>query len=264
MREIVPHILAAEADGVLTLTINRADKKNALTRQMYEGLAGALEAASDDETVGAVVLRGSGGVFTAGNDLKDFQARAQNGAQEGPQTGTADRRQASGGMLLLHALAGCRAPLVAEVSGLAIGIGTTLLLHCDFVYAGESARFRTPFVDIGLSVEGGSSLLLPQTIGPRAAARMLLAGEELDAREARELGLVTAVLPDAALEAEVRARAAALAAKPRTALRSAKRMLLEARGGSVLDTIEREFVAFSACLQSPEAKAFFARFFEKA
>jgi len=253
MPEIAQHIQAEREEGVLTLTIDRAGKKNALTRPMYEALAGEIKAASADPSVGAVILRGNGGVFTAGNDLRDFQARARS-----------DDPRPSGGMQLLEAVSTCEAVLLAEVSGLAIGIGTTVLLHCDFAYAGESARFRTPFVDIGLSVEGGSSLLLPQVVGARVAARMLLLCEEIGAAEAGELGLVTAVLPDAEVRAHTRAQAMALAAKPRTALRSAKRMLLEARGTQVTDTIQREFVTFNACLKSPEAQAFLERFFEKA
>ncbi|GAB5471345.1 MAG: enoyl-CoA hydratase-related protein [Rhodospirillales bacterium] len=254
MTEIVPHILAEEADGVLTLTIDRPEKKNALTREMYVALAERIETAGDDLSVGAIVLRGAGGVFTAGNDLRDFQARAATPEDTSP----------SGGMLLLQSVATCKAPLLAGVGGLAIGIGTTILLHCDFAYAAQSARFRTPFVDLGLSVEGASSLLLPQMIGPRAAAELLLAGDTLDAARAAALGLVNGVVADADLDATVQARAAGLAAKPRQALRAAKRMLQEARGSAVLDTIDREYVTFADCLRSPEAQAIFAGFFEKA
>ncbi len=253
MPELVPHVLADRADGVLTLTIDRPEKKNALTRVMYEALADALNQASGDSEVAVVVLRGAGGVFTAGNDLSDFQARAADPNDSRP----------SGGMLLLQALSSCEAVLMASVGGLAIGIGTTGLLHCDFVYCGRSARFRTPFVDLGLSVEGASSLLLPQIIGHRAAAEMLLESRELDAAHAHELGLVNEVFPDVDLDAAVAEKARCLAAKPRLALRTAKRMLLEAKRPAVSATIEREYVAFADCLRSPEAQAIFAKFFQK-
>lgn len=254
MPELVPHILAERAEGVLTLTIDRVEKKNALTRQMYEALAGAIRDASADESVGVVVLRGAGGIFTAGNDLRDFQARAAD----------PDDTRPSGGMQLLQALSTCEAVLIASVSGLAIGIGTTGLLHCDFVYAGESARFRTPFLNLGVPMEGASSLLLGQAIGPRAAAEMLLACDELSAARAEALGLVNAVLPDADLDAHVAEQARQLAAKPRKALRSAKQMLLAARGPAVKAAIDREYVAFSECLKTEEAQAIFRKFFEKA
>ncbi|MEO1191222.1 MAG: enoyl-CoA hydratase-related protein [Pseudomonadota bacterium] len=253
MPEIVPHILAETADEVLTLTIDRPEKKNALTREMYEALADQIHQASDDLSIGAIVLRGAGGVFTAGNDLRDFQERAA----------TPEDTRPSGGMLLLQAVATCKTPLIASVGGLAIGIGTTILLHCDFAYAGRSARFRTPFIDLGLSVEGASSLLMAQLIGPRAANELLLAGDVIEAERAASLGLVNAVVEDAELDRVVQERAAALAAKPRQALRTAKQMIQEARGTAVLDTIDREYVAFAACLRSEEAQAIFARFFEK-
>ncbi|MEQ8652488.1 MAG: enoyl-CoA hydratase-related protein [Kiloniellales bacterium] len=253
MPELVPHVLADRAEGVLTLTIDRPEKKNALTRDMYLALAEALNAVNKEPEIAVVVLRGAGGVFTAGNDLRDFQARAAN----------PDDKEPSGGMLLLQALSSCEAVLVGSVSGLAIGIGTTGLLHCDFVYAGRSARFRTPFVDLGLSVEGASSLLLPQIIGYRAAAEMLLECQEIDADRAKQLGLVNAVFPDVDLEANVAEEARCLAAKPRTALRTAKRMLLEAKRPAVAAAIDREYVAFADCLRSPEAQAIFQKFFEK-
>ena len=253
MPEIVPHILADRADGVLTLTIDRPEKKNALTRDMYRALAEAINEASADTEIAVVVLRGAGGAFTAGNDLHDFQERALNPTGE----------QTSGGMLLLEALSSCEAVMIAGVKGVAVGIGTTALLHCDFVYAGRSARFLTPFVDLGLSVEGASSLLLPQMIGPRAAAEMLLVCEELDADQAVSLGLLNGVIPDVDLDLFVSARARALAEKPRDALRAIKRMLLEAKKPTVKAAIQREYVTFGKCLCSAEAQALFAKFFKK-
>ncbi len=253
MPELVAHILADREEGLLTLTIERPEKKNALTRSMYEALAQAIDEASRDPEVSVVVLRGSGGVFTAGNDLHDFQERAATPEDIGP----------SGGMLLLRALSTCEAVLIGSVGGLAIGIGTTALLHCDFAYAGRSARFRTPFVDLGLSLEGASSLLLGQVIGQRRATEMLLSCQEMDADHALEFGLVNRVIPDVDLDSFVAARARELAAKPRLALRTAKRMLLAAKGPAVKATIEREYVAFAECLHSPEAQAMFQKFFEK-
>ena len=156
------------ADRITTIRFARPDKKHALTLAMYVALRQALEAAEADATVRAIVITGGRDCFTAGNDLGDFARVGQGGDMTAP-------------LDFLRALASCAKPVVAAVNGVAIGIGTTMLLHCDLVYAGPTARFKTPFVDLGLVPEAASSLLLPQLVGARRAAQLLLLGEQLDA-----------------------------------------------------------------------------------
>ncbi len=170
--------------GVLELAFNRPEKKNALTQPMYTALAAALERVASDSAIKVVHLTGNGDAFTAGNDIADF-ASPDGAGEELPVH------------RFVNVLPQLRVPLVAAVNGLAIGIGTTLLLHCDFVYASEAATFHTPFVDLALVPEAGSSLLMPRQMGHLNAARMLLLGERLDAHQAQALGLVSEVLaPD--------------------------------------------------------------------
>ncbi|HEX8108838.1 MAG TPA: enoyl-CoA hydratase-related protein, partial [Kofleriaceae bacterium] len=184
------HVRVTTADRVTTIRLDRPDKKNAITIEMYDALCAALEAAAADPAVRAVVSGGTRDCFTAGNDLGDFARAAQGG-------------DTSSGRRFLHTLAGFDKPLIGAVAGVAIGIGTTMLLHCDLVYAAPTARFRTPFVDLALVPEAGSSLLLPALVGARRAAQLLLLGEQLDAQAALAWGLITAVVddPDAAAAA---------------------------------------------------------------
>ncbi len=228
--------------GVLTLTINRPDKKNALTDAMYRTLADALRGADADRDVGAVMLTGAGGVFTAGNDLEDFLAI--DAATPVDLTGAAE---------LLKAVASVDLPVVAAVEGPAVGIGTTILLHCDFAYAGPTALFAAPFVDLGLCVEGAASVLAVERLGRRAAHRLLLLGDALSAAEAEAAGLVDQAL-DAPLQAAT-ATAERLAAKPREALRETKRLMRAATRPAVLAAFDREFQVFGERLRSEEAKA---------
>jgi enoyl-CoA hydratase/carnithine racemase len=208
----VSDVLVDATDGVVTITLNRPDKRNAVTGAMYATMADALVAANGDNAA-VVVFTGAGGTFTAGNDLRDMVENPPLGDNPPP-------------VRFLTALASLRAVLVAAVDGPAIGIGTTLLLHCDLVYATAAATFRLPFVNLGLVPEAGSTLLLPKLVGHQRAAELMLFGDKFDAARALELGLVTAVVPDAEALAELLAeRTAALREKPREALLAVKSLL---------------------------------------
>jgi enoyl-CoA hydratase/carnithine racemase len=238
-------IAITRADGVLTIRLARTHKKNALTAAMYETMLGAFRDAEADPEIGAIVLRGDGGVFTAGNDIGDFIAAAQ---QPGEMAA----------MRFVEALARLDTPLVAAIEGAAIGIGATLMLHCDLVYAAPDARFHMPFIDLGLVPEAGSSLLLPQRIGMARASEILLLGEAFNADEAHRLGLVNDIVPPDRLYTHAQTRAAALAAKPRAAL-AATRRLLRGDRADLLAHMTREGDAFAQALTSGEAqKAFMA------
>lgn len=243
-----PHIRVAEADGVMDIVIDRPDKKNALTQDMYRALAATLRRASEDLAVGAVVLSGAGGAFTAGNDLKDFMI-------SGPSQG------AAAALELLSALASTDAPLIAAVEGPAVGVGVTLLPHCDAALAAPGSRFRTPFIDLALCPEGASTLLMPARLGREMAHRMLLLGEEIDADVAAACGLVDRVAADPLREAK--ALAARYAEKPRQAMRASKRLIRDAQRQAVEDAIDREAAVFAERLGSTEAQATIAAFFQR-
>jgi enoyl-CoA hydratase/carnithine racemase len=236
--------------GVLTITLRRTEKKNALTGAMYETMIAAFDEADGDAGIGAIVLRGSDGVFTAGNDIGDFLASTQT-----PSDMAAWR--------FVERLATLETPLIAAIEGLAIGIGTTLILHCDLVYAAPDARFRMPFVDLGLVPEAGSSLLLPERIGMAKASEFLMLGESFDAEEAHRLGLVNAIVPNADLYAHATSRAVALAAKPRAAVATTRRLLRGDRSG-LASRMREEAQAFAQALQSDEARQAFMDFMTRA
>ncbi|EPX59820.1 Enoyl-CoA hydratase [Cystobacter fuscus DSM 2262] len=236
--------------GVLTLTFNRPQKKNAFTGEMYSLAAQALRDADKDDAVRVVVLAGAGGTFTAGNDLKDFL--------ENPPTG-----EDSPVFRFLHTLAHFTRPIVARVEGVAVGIGTTLLLHCDYVAASERAVFSMPFVNLGLSPEGASSLLLPRLAGMALASELLMFGEPFDAATALRAGLVNRVVPDAELEALVKSRAAALASRPVESVRLTKKLLREPLRAAVDETLSREGALFMQRLASAEAREAFNAFLSK-
>jgi enoyl-CoA hydratase/carnithine racemase len=236
--------------GVVEIVLSRPARKNALTLAMYDAMTAALADAKAGPAT-AVLLRGEGGVFTSGNDLQDFMQR--------PPTG-----EDSPVFRFLEALVAFDKPLVAAVSGPAIGVGTTMLMHCDLVYASETARFQLPFVNLGLVPEAGSSLLLPRLAGHVRAAELLFFGEPFGAAYAREIGLVNAVLPEAALLDHVRGRLAALSEKPPTALRETKR-LLKGLGDpdAVRARMQAEAAVFLERLASPEVAEAISAFFEK-
>jgi enoyl-CoA hydratase/carnithine racemase len=239
------HVRVTTADRITTIRLDRPDKKNAITLEMYAALSDALDGATADPAVRAVVLAGARDCFTAGNDLGDF-VRAAQGADA-----------VSGGRFL-RALAGFDKPLIGAVAGVAIGIGTTMLLHCDLVYAAPSARFRTPFVDLALVPEAGSSLLLPALVGARRAAQLLLLGEQLDAPTALAWGLINAVVEDP--DAAAAAAAGKLAALPPGALRATKALTRRASRDAVAETMRVELEAFAERLRSPEAMEAFQAF----
>jgi enoyl-CoA hydratase/carnithine racemase len=242
-------IQVTTAERITTIRFDRPDKKNAITLEMYAALCAGLEAAASDPAVRAVVLAGSRDCFTAGNDIPDFMRAAQGGGD----------LTASGGFL--RAIATFDKPLVAAVAGVAIGIGTTMLLHCDLVYAAPAARFKMPFVDLALVPEAGSSVLLPALVGARRAAQLLLLGEQLDAATALSWGLINGIADDP--EAAARAAAQRLAACAPTALRTTKALTRRTTREAVLEAIRVEGEAFVERLRSPEAmealQAFMAR-----
>lgn len=252
MSATTPHILEERGNGVLTLRIQRPDKKNALTVAMYDRLREAVAPADADPDVRAILITGTADCFTAGNDLQDFQERA-----------TSATPRPSAGLRMIEALMACDTPLVAAVNGLAIGIGTTMLPHCDFVYAGRSAVFRTPFVDLGLCPEAASSLLLPLVAGPRRAADLLLAGEAMNAEEAAACGLVSRVVDDAETEAQALAQAERLARKPVASVRLTKRLLRRFWAAAMAETLDYEREQFAARLKSEDAQAALAAFFAR-
>jgi len=238
------------SDRVLTIRINRPAKKNALTLAMYEGLTAALNRASTDDEVRAVLITGGPACFTAGNDLMDFL--------NAPPT-SAD----SPVVQFLPTLRAFTKPLVAAVCGVAIGIGTTLLLHCDLAYAGRNARFHLPFVDLGLVPEAGSSLLLPQMLGQRRAAELLMLAEPFGPEQALAMGFVNGVFEPEEVEEVARSKALLLAAKAPTALCETKRLMKAAQADLMAKTMDAELAVFGAQLQGPEAAEALQAFFEK-
>ncbi|MHB2168740.1 enoyl-CoA hydratase-related protein [Alsobacter sp. R-9] len=249
MTETFTDVLVTDADGVREIVFNRPAKKNAFTAAMYAALATALREASASEAVGAVLLHGAGGVFTAGNDIGDFLAAPPIGP-DAPV------------LRFLAALVDSDKPLVAAVEGPAVGVGTTMLLHCDLVFAAPEARFRTPFVDLGLVPEAASSVLLPALVGPVRANRMLLAGEAIDAATARDWGLVGTVCAPGTVVDDARAAAQALARKPRGAV-AGTRALMRPDRAHLHAVMKREFALFGERLKSDEAKAAFAAFLKR-
>jgi enoyl-CoA hydratase/carnithine racemase len=237
--------------GVRLVTLDRPEKKNALTGAMYDAMRGALEEADASEAVGAVVFAGQPGAFTAGNDIADFVARAQQTSGEAPA------------LRFIRHLARTRTPMVAAVDGVAVGIGTTLTLHCDLVYASPAARFRTPFVELGLVPEAASSYLLPRRVGRLKATEILLLSEMFGADQAEALGLVNAVMPSDMLVEHALAQAARLAALPRGALQAA-RALIRGDQAEVDAALQAEAEAFGRQLRSEEAQAAFRAFLDRA
>lgn len=227
-------------DAVLQLTLARPDKKNAINSQMYRALTEALIEAEEDDAVRVVLFAGQGDSFCAGNDLVEFAAAAQDAS--GP-------RDAIG---FLHALADATKPYVAAVQGKAVGIGTTLLLHCDFVLLAKDAQLSTPFVNLGLAPEAGSSALLPQRIGHVLAFEMIALGKAMEASRALQLGLANEVVPNAELPARAMQVAQELAARPIGALRATKRLMRDAQ--SLRAIIDQEVKVFGERLKSAEAQ----------
>jgi enoyl-CoA hydratase/carnithine racemase len=243
-------IKTATLNGVATIEIARPQKKNALTVEMYQAMADALNAAREDAAVRAVLICGQPGIFTSGNDLEDFMRRPREGMD-------------SPVVRFMRALIDCDKPVVAAVTGAAIGIGTTMLLHCDFVYVADDARLAMPFVSLGLVPEFASSLLVPQLMGHRRAADKLLLGDPFSAESAVECGIASAVLPAGEVAAHARRVAERFNALPPGAVREAKRLMRAPLREGLLAAIAVEVDIFGQRLTSPEAREAFQAFFEK-
>ena len=241
-------VLSHVEAGVQVIRLNRPDKKNALIGEMYVALAEAFARGEADDAVGVFLIVGSDTDFTAGNDLPDFL------------TWTALTGSAADGFI--RAVAGARKPVVAAVRGAAMGIGATMLPHCDLVYAAPGTRFLTPFVNLGIVPEAGSSMTLAQLAGHRRAAEMLLLGEPFDVDKALAIGLINAMVPGEDLEAVALAAARKLAAKPRATLLMIK-ALMKTPAEPLGDRLDRECAMFDACLGRPELKEAVAAFAEK-
>ncbi len=247
------HVLIEKAGGVLILTLNRPEKKNALTREMYRALGDAIDGANDDRDVRCVLIQANGDMFTAGNDLADFAA-VNAGDPE------AKKAQAEGNPLLT-ALGRAKTPLVAAVQGRAVGVGVTMLLHCDLVFVAEDALLTTPFVNLALLPEAASSILLPARIGHARAFSMFVLGEAIDGRKAEAWGIANAALPAGEVQARALAAAQAVAAKPPASVAITKSLMRDPAG--LARRMAEEGQHFIAQLKSDEAKEAFAAFAEK-
>ena len=244
-------VVVSRSDGVCEIQFNRPEKRNAITLEMYGALVDALNEARADDAVRVVLLTGAGASFTAGNDLKDFVAQGDLVQNEENNT-----------VRFLRLLPTFRKVLIAAVHGQTVGIGVTLLLHCDLVVAARSAQMTMPFVKLGLVPEAGSSLLLPRMVGYHRAAELLLLSKPFDAQAGLEMGIVNRVVEDAALLDEARKLARAVAEQPPNALLATKR-LLRSEAGTVSARIDEELEAFRAQLGSDEFKAAATAFFAK-
>lgn len=245
------HVRAERNGEVLAITLARPERRNAITVAMYAALADAIAAAAEDKGVRVISIRGEGQDFAAGNDLADFLTALPSDTTDIPV------------WRLLRALATCETPIVAAVHGNCVGIGTTMLLHCDLVVAGDSARFSMPFVDLGLVPEAASSLLFPRLAGRRRAARYLLLAEPFDADEAEAIGLVSHRAADNQLEAKLNEVVGRLLAKPPEALRQTQRLLRAGTQEHTLQRMTRESGLFAERLASAEVKEAINAFFEK-
>ena len=246
MSDVLQHV----ESGVMTLTLNRVDKKNSFTAAMYATLADALTAATTDSAVRVVLFQGHETIFSAGNDIGDFLNKPPS---------TPD----SPVFRFLNALATFTKPLLASVCGPAVGIGTTMLLHCDLVYAGDNAMFSMPFVNLGICPEAASTLLVPRLMGYQRAAEVLLMGDPFMAEAALEVGLVNRVVPPSEANALAQQQARRLAAKPLSSVVETKRLLKASITPAVLERMREEGAIFGRMLQEPAAKEAFSAFLEK-
>lgn len=247
-------IKTATLNGVATIEIARPEKKNALTIAMYQAMADAIHAAKADAGVRALLITGQPGIFTSGNDLEDFMQRPPGGGSNA---------EASPVSQFMRALIDCDKPVVAAVTGAAIGIGTTMLLHCDLVYVSDEARLAMPFVGLGLVPEFGSSLLLPRLVGPARAAEKLLLGDPFTGADAVEMGIANAVLPAGEVVNHARRVAERFNALPPGAVRDTKKLLRAPQVEATFMTIRTEGELFASRLRSPEAQEAFQAFFQK-
>lgn len=224
-------------DGILRLTMDNPTKKNAITREMYLEMKDALAEAATDCSIRAVLLRGAGGVFSSGNDVNGFSA---------------SKGQVPAPVQFVEEIVRFNKPIVAQVEGLAVGIGVTMLLHCDLIYAAEGTKFRMPFVNLGVVPEAGSSFLLPRLMGHAKAAELILLGKLFTAAEAHEVGLVNQVMPQAEVAAAAEAATAILAKQPLRALMKSRALLRDVSSPALQERVDKEFVQFFEGLKGPE------------
>jgi enoyl-CoA hydratase/carnithine racemase len=243
-------IVTEHAAGILRIQLNRPTKRNAMTSAMYVALADIFNAAAKDESTRVILWHGAGDSFCAGNDIDDFLKNPP---------GPGESAQAD----LMNALVDFEKPLVAAVHGAAIGGGTTMLTHCDFIYAGESTKFQMPFINLAVVPEFGSSCSVPARIGHVRAAELVLLGASFDAKRAVELGLVSEVVPDNDLRAKATDTARRLAAKPAAALRASKRLMKQPFRDQIKAAMKAENEEFSAQVRSEDAREAFTAFVEK-
>jgi len=245
------HVIVTDEGPIRTIRMNRPEKKNALTFAMYDAMSEAITSAGGASPIRCLVICGVPGAFSAGNDLGDFMKAATGG-------------QGLGNSIInfLYTLARCERPLVAAVTGVAVGIGTTMMLHCDYAVAATDARFTTPFVALGLIPEAASTLIAPRLMGHRRAFELLVMGKPFSGEEAKAAGLVNQVAPAEQVEAEAMKAAQAIAALPPEGVAISRRLM---KGGpdEVVKRIDEEAAAFSARLQSAEAREAFATFFAR-
>jgi enoyl-CoA hydratase/carnithine racemase len=246
MSDILIHTEA----GVTTLTINRLERKNSLTADMYGAMADALQQAASDAGTRVVVIQGHEAVFSAGNDIGDFLNKPPSG-RDSPV------------FRFLRGIAAFPKPLIAAVCGPAVGVGTTMLFHCDLVYAGDNAAFSMPFVNLGLCPEAASSLLVPQMMGYHRAAEALLLGEPFMAEAALEVGLVNRVLPPTEVNGYANTQARKMAAKPITSLMETKRLMKMGNASQIAQQMDEEGAVFGKLLSAPAAKEAFGAFMDK-
>lgn len=248
--EFMSGILQHQESGVLTLTLNRVDKKNSLNASMYADLADALHMATHHAEIKVVLIQGHETVFSAGNDIADFLHQPASSEE-------------SAVFRFLKGLAVFPKPLMASVCGPAVGVGTTMLFHCDLVYAGDNAAFSMPFVNLGLCPEAGSSLLAPQLMGYQRAAEALLMGEPFLVEAALEMGLISRVLPPTEVNAYAQLQARKMATKPLSSLMETKRLMKSAQTSAVLTRLQEEAVSFGRMLKEPAAIEAFKAFLGK-
>ncbi|MBC7376137.1 MAG: enoyl-CoA hydratase [Burkholderiaceae bacterium] len=246
MNDILTHIDA----GVMTITLNRVDKKNSITSAMYGAMADALVQAEGDAAIRVVLFQGHETIFSAGNDIGDFLNKPPAG-KDSPV------------FRFLHGIAAFPKPIIAAVCGPAVGVGTTMLFHCDLVYAGDNAAFSMPFVNLGLCPEAASSLLVPQMMGYHRAAEALLMGDPFMAEAALEVGLVNRIVPPTEANGVAQSQARKLAAKPIASLIETKRLMKKGQARLVIEQMNEEGASFGRMLTEPAAKEAFGAFMEK-
>jgi enoyl-CoA hydratase/carnithine racemase len=245
------HVEVEQVDAVTRIAINRPEKKNALTSDMYEALADAVEHAENDRSVRITLLYGKGDAFTAGNDLQDFMQKPWKGQATPPA------------VRFITAVAHAKKPVVAAVHGLVVGVGTTILLHCDLVYAAAESRFMMPFIDLGIVPEAASTVLLPLLVGRQRASELFMLGSPLTAQRAFEIGLVNAVLSHEQLHPTAIAVTQVLAAKPAAALRACKELIKRPYAAEVDRALREEVEVITERLESPETREALSAFLEK-